>query len=96
MKPFLEIPIGISNVDKEEKTVQCRLQPESIDYYYPGFFWGSVIVLKSGSSILTLLTFAELDAAITQYLAFEQTNPGKFGNLAVKPVQKETPRMIVT
>ena len=49
MQPFLLIPIGIVNSMKAEKQVTARIQPELIEYYYPGFNDGTVIVMKSGN-----------------------------------------------
>lgn len=87
MLPFLELPICLANVEKEEKTVTGRIKPGDISYMYPGFYAGTIIVFKSGSSIMTSCTQAEIDAALIAYQEFVDKNPNKFGNLqlAQKP-----------
>ena len=91
MQPFIEIPIGITNVENKSKEVPCRLKPGEIIYYYPGFEDGTVIVLKCGQALFTPLTFSQVDQAIQLYNEFVDKNPGKFGNLQMnlKP-QKPT------
>jgi hypothetical protein len=84
MQPFLEIPISIANVKGEEKLTTCRMKPGNIDYYYPGFHEGTVIVLKSGQAILSTLTYKEFDDALNAYKAFIDKSPGVFGNLQIK------------
>jgi len=85
MLPFLEIPMCIANNEKEEKGVVTRIQPNEIAYYYPGFHWGTVVVMKSGSSFLTVFTSDELDAALKGYDQHVKAYAGKFGNLQVTP-----------
>lgn len=92
MNPFLEIPIAIVNSEKEEKTTTARIMPGQIEYYYPGFYSGTIIVMKSGNSMMALSTFAEIDAALAGYDKFVKTNAGKFGNLQLTP--KEKPKII--
>lgn len=84
MQPFLEIPIGITNTEGADKITECRMKPGNIDYYYPGFHAGTVIVLRSGQAILTTLTFQEVDDALNAYKTFIEKNPGVFGNLQIK------------
>jgi hypothetical protein len=81
MSPFLEIPLCLQNSEGEEKQTVGRIQPNDISYYYPGFNWGTVIVMKQGSSFLTTLKYEELDAALMSYDKFVKSNTGKFGNL---------------
>lgn len=88
MNPFLEIPIGIVNSKQEQKETITRLRPTEIEYYYPGFYEGTVIIMKSGSSMLSTLSFDEVDAAIHSYLQYIKDHPGKFGNLQVKLKEK--------
>lgn len=83
MNPFLEIPIGIVNIDKEEKITQCRIKPGQIEYYYPGLNNGTCIIMQSGHSIYTPLTFGEIDDALTSYVECVKKNNGKFGNVLV-------------
>ena len=84
MLPFILLPVGIVNSDKEEKTVTARIQPEQIDYYYPGFHSGSVIVNKSGNSFFTNLSIEKLDAVLVQYDKERKSKTGKFGILEIK------------
>ena len=84
MKPFLEIPIGIVNAEKEEKSTVARIQPDSIEYYYPGFHSGTVVVMKSGNSMLSTLSNDEFDAGLAAYHEKTKSFTGKFGNLQIK------------
>ncbi len=83
MQPFLEVPIGIVNSDKEEKETVARLVPNDISYFYPGFNYGTVVVMKSGSSFITLLTYDEFDGALNGYSEHLKKHPGKFGTLKI-------------
>lgn len=83
MNPFLEIPICITNIDKEEKVVTARIKPGEIEYYYPGFNWGTCLIMKSGNIICSTWTFEQTEAAITAYVAHMKKNPTQFGNLAI-------------
>lgn len=88
MKPFLEIPCVITNSEGLNKEVPLRLLPERIDYYYPGYHQGTVIVLASGCSMLTTLSFAELLGSLQAYDEFTRVNKGEFGNLQLTPKPK--------
>jgi hypothetical protein len=85
MNPFLEIPIGITNVDKKEKLTNCRIKPGEILYYYPGFHNGTVIVFKGGDCLFSTLTYEQVDAALQAYDAHTKKHPNHFGNLEIKP-----------
>jgi len=82
MQPFILLEIGIVNQDKEEKVVVARVQPENIDYYYPGFFNGTIIVNKSGNSFLTPLSVDQVDKVLKNYHTVSRK--GKFGILEVQ------------
>lgn len=90
MLPFLELPVCLANTEKEEKVVMGRMKPGDISYMYPGFYSGTVIVFKSGSSMLTTASQEEIDAALIAYKDFIDKFPGKFGNLQLnsKPKSK--------
>lgn len=83
MLPFLEIEIAIVNSDKEEKTITARIQPNEIEYYYPGFYQGTVVVMKSGQSYLTLESVGTFDKMLTEYHKIIKSNAGKFGNVSI-------------
>jgi hypothetical protein len=89
MKPFLELPMCIQHKDEKgeehEKDVTVRIQPAEIAYYYPGFYWGVVIVMKSGSSYLLRMELKDFDQALMGYATALVQNPGAFGNLQIKP-----------
>jgi hypothetical protein len=85
MQPFIEIPQVIVNNEQKEKEVTTRLQPSQIEYYYPGFYSGSIICLKSQNSLFTTLSVEEIDAALIAYHNFIRKNTGKFGNLNITP-----------
>ncbi len=83
MNPFILLPVGIVNSNKEEQTVEARIQPDQIDYYYPGFFEGSVIVNKSGNSFFTKLPVENIDAILIQYEKEKKSKVGKFGIMKI-------------
>lgn len=82
MLPFLEIDIVIVNSEEKSKEVVGRIQPSEIEYYYPGFNAGTVIVMKSGQSFLTLESTATIDQIIAEYHKVIKSNAGKFGNVS--------------
>lgn len=84
MQPFLLIPIGIVNSMKAEKQVTARIQPELIEYYYPGFNDGTVIVMKSGNSFLTTFAHDQFDEVLISYQKMVKSKQGKFGNIEIK------------
>jgi len=83
MLPFILLPVGIVNVEQEQKTVTARIQPENIDYYYPGFHSGTVIVNKSGNSLLTTMLPEQFDAVLVEYDKQRKSKTGKFGILKI-------------
>lgn len=83
MLPFILLPIGIANKN-DQKVVTARIQPDQIDYYYPGFNTGTVIVNKSGNSFLTSLEVQEVDSVLLNYHAVSKAGKGKFGILEIK------------
>lgn len=91
MRPFLEIPVGLVNSEKAEKTETARIQPERIEYYYPGFNEGVVIVMQSGQSMLCMLDVITFEAALDRYDNATKKFAGKFGNLTIntKPANKD-------
>ena len=84
MQPFILLPVGIVNSNKEQKTVEARIQPDQIDYYYPGFLKGSVIVNKSGNSFFTEMSVEKIDAILVQYEKERKSKAGRFGILKIK------------
>lgn len=94
MKPFLELPVCLANNEQKQKVVTGRVQPEDISYYYPGFYEGTVIVMKAGSSLLTTIGTEELDSALQAYHQLRAKNAGHFGNLQI--TQKKKPNLHVT
>ena len=64
MSPLLKIPIVIQNNEQKEKLTQARILPSEISYYYPGFYNGTVVVMKSGSSYLSTLSEEQFDQAL--------------------------------
>jgi hypothetical protein len=95
MNPFLEIPIVLVNNENESKTTMARIKPGEIEYYYPGFNEGTIVVMASGHSIMSMLTFAQMDDAITSWVNFLKKNPNAgFGNLAVKAKEPEQSKLI--
>jgi hypothetical protein len=85
MLPFLELPMTLANNEEKEKEVTKRVQPTEISDYYPGFYYGTVVVMKSGSSWLCPLPVEDVDAALSAYHSAVKSNSGKFGNLKLTP-----------
>jgi hypothetical protein len=87
MAPYLLVPIAITNSEAKEKEAEARIQPNDISYHYPGFYNGTVVVTKSGSSYLVLLTPEAFDNLLDAYHMYVRHNAGKFGTLSfnVKP-----------
>lgn len=83
MRPFLEIPVGLVNSDKDQKTETARILPERIEYYYPGFYEGVVVVMQSGQSLLCMLDIVTFEAALGVYDNTVKKNAGRFGNLSI-------------
>lgn len=84
MKPFLEVPICIVNTEDKEKKTTAKMQPGEIAYYYPGFNWGTIVVMKSGSSMLVDVTEEEFTAGLDLYEQHIKKLPGKFGTLTLQ------------
>lgn len=85
MLPFLEIDIVIENTEGKKKEVKARIQPNEIEYYYPGFNFGTVVVMKSGQSYLTLESVSNFDNILAEYSKILKSNSGKFGNVSITP-----------
>jgi hypothetical protein len=84
MNAHLEIPVCLAGGEKEEeKVVTGRILPAEIAFYYPGYHWGSVVILKSGYSVLTTLTPEEIDQAILSYRILIAKGGSLKGNLAL-------------
>lgn len=84
MSPFLTLPIILVNTENQVKETKGRIQPNQIEYYYPGFNEGSIIVMQSGSSFMTPLTESELDNILIAYDQQTKKSTGKFGILSIK------------
>jgi len=85
MLPFLELPMIMANNEGKEMEVTKRVQPSEISDYYPGFYVGTIIVMKSGSSWLCPLPIEDIDAALAACHSALKSNTGKFGNLKLSP-----------
>lgn len=88
MQPYLKLPKVIENNEKKTKEVIARLLPAQIEDYYPGFYEGTVVVMKSGNSFFTPISAEEFDSAMMMYDEFIKANAGKFGFLELKVKQK--------
>lgn len=88
MKPFLEVPICITNTESEEKKTTAKIQPGEIAYFYPGFHWGTIVVMKSGSSMLVDLDEPTFMSGLDLYEESVKKAPGKFGTLKLTAKNK--------
>ena len=83
MNPLLKIPIIVVNNEQKEAEKTARILPSEIGYYYPGFYDGTIIVMKSGHSHLTMLSTEQIDGMLQAYEKSVKANPGKFGILEI-------------
>lgn len=92
MNPLLEIPVILAGKDENtpEQAVTGRINPGEIAYYYPGYNFGAIVVMKSGNSFLTTWSADELDHARIVYYDFIKKNPTNRMN--VRMVQKDKPK----
>lgn len=67
MKSFLLIPIVVVNNENNTFEKIARIDPQEIEYYYPGAYNGTIIVMKSRSSFMTPLECEQIDQARTLY-----------------------------
>lgn len=86
--PSLQLEIVVTNNEGKAKAVPARIQPAEIDYYYPGFYEGTVIVTKSPNSFLTMLSVEEFDQTLQAYWEAVKANPGVYGVLKITPKAK--------
>ena len=93
MSPFLEIPIIITNNEDSQKDTTAKLQPGEIEYFYPGFYMGTAVIMKSGNIILSTLDYKEFDSALAAYNDFVKAKPNQYGTLSAKKKTDE-PRII--
>jgi len=84
MQTLILLPIGIVNSNQDQKEVITRFNPLEVDYYYPGFYNGTVVVLKSGNSFLTTLSAEQFDSLLINFDKVEKSNKGRFGILKIE------------
>jgi hypothetical protein len=56
MTPLLKIPIILPGNQEEkdpDKEVDARIDVEEISYFHDCYYWGTLIVMKSGQVIMT-------------------------------------------
>lgn len=87
MNSFLIIPQVIINNEEQEKTVNTRIRPDEICNYYPGFYWGTVINLKSRGAILCRLSVEEIDKALEAYYNASEVRDFDFAILTIGKVR---------
>lgn len=63
---FTEIEIIIVNSEQENKQVNVRFDKKDVSYYYPGFYQGTIIVMKSGQSFLATDVVGTIDQIMKQ------------------------------
>ena len=76
MRPFIELTIVIMNNEQHEKEVTARILPDEIEYYYPGFYQGTVVVMKSRSTYITMFSPEEFDQVLSAYHQAVKANAG--------------------
>ena len=99
MNPFLEIPIVIGKKQffkRYERKSVLRILPGEIAAHHPDDYGRTVIILKSGVKITSLLSAADLDEARQVYDQCVKKNPGRNNNLQIiqrpeKPAQVTVP-----
>lgn len=66
MHPYLQIPVCIQNSNQETKVVDARFFPGAVEYYYPGFYEGTVVVMRNGHSFLTPLDIDDFELLLNK------------------------------
>ena len=93
MNPFLEVPIVIGNNEGKDKDTVAKIQPGEIEYFYPGFYHGTSIIMKSGHIFLCQLEYEQFSQALASYNDFTKAKPDQFGTLSAK---KTEPSKLIT
>lgn len=80
--PYLHIPIVIpGNAGEEDKDVMARVQPEQIQCYYPGYYWGAMVYLLGGNVLITRASVEDLDHNIAKY--WHQVNKAEKSSISL-------------
>lgn len=70
MLPFLQIQIDLpGDNENPDKEVIARIQPDSVETFYPGFHYGTIIVMRSGQIYITKMETEKFGAALGNYWA---------------------------
>ena len=83
MNPFVEIPVIVKKSFGRKKEVTGRILIGEISCHYPLNKKSSLIILKSGASLITALDSASLDMARQVYDKMMKQNPGRTENLQI-------------
>ncbi|MDP4264918.1 MAG: hypothetical protein Q8941_20485 [Bacteroidota bacterium] len=70
MNPFLTIPIALPGDDQKgnkDKTVDCKLLPQSVLAYHEGYDWGIIIYLQTGQAFMSTLTMDQFEMYLKEY-----------------------------
>lgn len=75
--PFMKLPIVLpgdpdlgeleDQKGSPDKEVDAYIQVEQVETFYPGYYWGSIIVMKSGTQYMTRLKVEQLETAFAGY-----------------------------
>lgn len=69
--PFMKIPVLLpgnpEDQDPQEKEVEAFIQPEQVESFLPGYYFGSIIIMKSGYQYMTRLEASQLEKSFAGY-----------------------------
>jgi hypothetical protein len=79
MLPFLKMPIVLMPQDEKEaeRDVEAHVQPIDVEHFYPGYYWGTIIHMKTGALIVTRMTVEQVAQGLAHYWAQLQAQQQK-------------------
>jgi hypothetical protein len=93
MNPFLEIPITEPDHSGNPVTTTARIKPGEIEFYIDRGEAGCGVVMSSGSTFSTPLTFDVMDQYLFTFYGHIKKEPGKFGNIVVTVSKKDAVKL---
>lgn len=87
MLPFMKIPVVLPGPDfdpnnpdnqkTKDKETEAWILPSEISSFHPGYYWGAVIILKSGQSFITRVEAKAIEQNIAGYWAHVTKSMGE-------------------
>lgn len=94
MNPVIELPIALRNSEGEETVSVGRFKPGQLAYWYRGFYNGTVLVMNSGQSFFTPVSYEAINSALDAYDSnMSKKMPAACLQITLEP--KEKPAMSI-